>query len=177
LPILEKMTAMNETPPAQDTAAPIDQPPLKGVAKMIADAEKKLREAEETYKREIGLLARMSIIIDSLPDDIADKASIYCGILDFDRLTREQSLRVISTLAAGRWKKSVNDSLPETIDYETQIDGLRVRLWSAGPPDSCRVIEVEEIVPETKIIRRKLVCSDVDREIDTVGRFSNKDTV
>jgi hypothetical protein len=150
---------MNSAELIQDTPEPIEQaPPLKGVAKKIAAANKKLEEAKESHGREIALLLKMASVIDKLPDDIAEKADIYCGLqLDFNNLTREQSLIVISTLRAGKWQKSVNG---ENIDYETQIDGVTVRLWAAGPPDSCRVIEVEEIVPATTITRRRLVCSD-----------------
>ena len=150
---------MNETPPPQDSPAPIEQPPLKGVAKKIAEANKNLEAAKESHAREIELLLKMASMIDKLPDDIADKCSVYCKQIDIDNLTRSESLVVIDTLKAGKWAKSINHSMPDKIDYETTIDGVTVRLWAAGPPNSCRVIEVEEEVPATKIIHRRLVCS------------------
>jgi hypothetical protein len=150
---------MNETTPTNDAPAPIEQPPLKGVAKKIAEANKKLEQAKESHAREIELLLKMSSMIDKLPDEIADKCGVYGAQIDIDNLTRSESLIVIDTLKAGKWSKTVNPSMPDKIDYETAIDGVTVRLWAAGPPDSCRVIEFEEEVPATKIIRRRLVCS------------------
>ena len=79
--------------------------------------------------------------------------------LDFNQLSREESLTVMKALKAGDWTKSANGYDSATIDYNTEINGMKVRLWAAAPPDSCRVIEVEEEVPATKIVRRKLICS------------------
>lgn len=151
---------MNETKPTRDTPALIEQPPLKGVAKKIAEANCRFAESQKSHEREIKLLLKMASVIDMLPDDITKKACIYFGQLDFNQLTREQALSVISTVEAGRWKKSVNESMPDMIDYETTIDGVTVRLWAAGPPDSCRVIEVEEVIQAKTITRRRLVCSE-----------------
>jgi hypothetical protein len=128
------------------------QPPEKPQS-MVA---RKIAEAKARHQAEIALLNRMASIIDSLPEHIAQNCYIFSDYLDFNSLSREQSLEVISTLKAGKWTKSVNQCSPDTIDYLTEINGVKVRLWAAAPPDSCRVIEVEEA---TKIVRRKLICS------------------
>lgn len=143
---------MNETELPPETPAPI-APPLKGVAKKIA-------EARDRHAQEIDLLLRMADIIDKLPDAIADKCHVYMGQLDIDTLTREESLQVIGALHAGKWSKTVNSSMTEKMDYETTINGVKVRLWAAGPPDSCRIVEVEEVIPATKIVHRRLVCTE-----------------
>lgn len=137
------------------TEAPtsIEQSPLKGVAKKIA-------EAKERHAREIELLEKMGSLIDKLPDDIADKCNVYGVQIDIDSLTREQAVSVMGILHAGKWTKNINATQPTAIDYETTIDSVKVRLWAAGPPNSCRVVEFEEELPATKIIRRRLVCSD-----------------
>lgn len=112
------------------------------------------------HRRQVDLLNRASSILNRLPIHLAAKCRVYCEQLDFDGLTREESIEVISELNAGTWKKSVNSCDSTTIDYETAVDGVKIRLWAAAPPDSCRVIEIEEEIPATKIVRRKLVCSE-----------------
>ena len=132
---------------------PPPEKPQSMVARMI-------KEAKARHKVELGMLKKMGELIDSLPEEIASKCCIYNQYLDFNSLSREQSLAIIRTLNAGKWTKTVNDYSPDTIDYNTEINGVKVRLWSAAPPDSCRIIETEEEIPATKIVRRKLVCSD-----------------
>jgi hypothetical protein len=119
----------------------------------------KIQEAKARHKAELDMLYRMAAVIDDLPYCIARKVSIYNDYLDFNGLTREESVTVMLALNAGKWTKSANVCSPDTIDYNAEIDGMKVRLWAAAPPDSCRVIEVEEEVPATKIVRRKLICS------------------
>ena len=156
---------MNETSPIQGAPSPIDQaPPLKGVAKKIAQADKRLAEAKESHAREIELLRRMASIIDQLPDSIADKASLYGEQLDIDHLSRNEAVEAMRILHAGKWDKTINSGLPDMIDYEATIDGVTVRLWAAGPPDSCRVIETEEIIPAMTVKVRRLVCSDKETQ-------------
>ena len=122
---------------------------------------RKIDEARARYTRELTMLMRMADVINSLPEDIAAKCCIYNDYLDFNQLSREESLTVIKALNAGDWTKTPNlyDSERPAIDYNAEINGVKVRLWAAAPPDSCRVIEVEEEVPATKIVRRKLICS------------------
>jgi hypothetical protein len=118
-----------------------------------------IQETKARHVAELELLRSMAGIIDKVPESIALKCSIYKESLDFNNLLRDEALTVITALAAGKWTKEVNLPDPSMVDYNTEIDGKKVRLWAAAPPDSCRVIEVEEIVPETRIVRRKLVCS------------------
>lgn len=119
----------------------------------------KIEEAKARHAAELAMLYRMAEIINSLPVIIAEKCSIFSDYLDFNGLTREETLAVISSLKAGKWVKTANNAFPETIDYNTEIDGMKVRLWAAAPPDSCRIVEFEEEVPATKIVRRKLICT------------------
>jgi len=137
---------------SEPEVAPAPEKPQSMVAR-------KLAEAKERYTRELGMLMRMADVINSLPEHIAEKCCIYNNYLDFNQLSREESLTVMKTLSAGKWTKSPNGYDSATIDYNAEIDGMKVRLWAAAPPDSCRVIEVEEEVPATKIVRRKLICS------------------
>lgn len=127
---------------------------------LVPASVRMIREARERYIREIELLERMAGVIDKVPEAIAAKCCVYCSQIDFNSLTREESIAVMLALGAGQWEKSVNACSPDTIDYTGEVDGVTVRLWAAAPPDSCRVIEVTEELPATKITRRKLICSD-----------------
>lgn len=107
--------------------------------------------------------------LEKLPD-----GAFYSGGLDFDRLPHKDIVQVIRTLG-GKWKKEpVNEN---KITYATEIDGLQVRCWSGEPPPSCKLVEVEEHVPE-KVIpahtvkKTKLVCNPAQKfvQIATEGQ-------
>jgi len=118
---------------------------LVSMANAHIDAIKKLDAAAE-------LLARV-------PEHLIENCYFYgVGQLDFDNLSRDDALAVMRAMHAGQWTKSLNSSRPELIDYEATVDGFKIRLWAAGPPDSCRVIEYDEPVPATTIKRVRLVC-------------------
>ena len=122
---------------------------------------KKIEEMKQRHQREMDGLKPMEAVFNRIPLGLVEKCCFYGTTqIDLDNLTRSESLSVIAAMNAGRWTKSVNPSFPECIDYETIIDGVKVRLWCAAPPDSCRIIEFEEIVPATVVVRRKLVCSE-----------------
>lgn len=83
------------------------------------------------------------------------------GQLDFDHLTHKQVVKVIRVLG-GKWKKTPGTS--DTINYEGMLGDMPVRCYQGQPPPSCRVVEVEELVPEQIIpasVRkvRKIVCA------------------
>jgi len=136
------------------------EPEVAPPEKPMSMVARKIEEAKTRYERELDMLVRMAGVINSLPEHISERCCIYNDYLDFNQLSREESLTIMKTLSAGKWAKSVNNYDSTTIDYNTEIDGIKVRLWAAAPPDSCRVIEVEEEVPATKIIRRKLICNE-----------------
>lgn len=78
----------------------------------------------------------------------------FCGErLDFDRLPHDEVIKVIRTLG-GKWKKDKNDHAEHgktKIDYQSNIGGRTVMCWGGDPPPSCRLVEVEEHVPEQVI--------------------------
>jgi len=92
--------------------------------------------------------------LEQLPD-----GTYYGGKVDFDGLKHEQVIKVVRALG-GKWKKTLNES---RVDYEAEIDGQAVRCWRGQPPPSCRMVEVEEDVPEKiipahKVKKMKMVC-------------------
>lgn len=91
----------------------------------------------------------------------------FCGArLDFDRLEHAEVIKVVRKLG-GKWKKTknVNANATPTIDYEAEVAGVTVRCWGGKPPPSCRLVEVEEDVPEQVIPAHKrktlkMICTD-----------------
>jgi len=124
-------------------------------------------------------------IIDSLNREIATRESlkqfiiwhaarfhglpephIYHHQIDFDNCDREQIVRVVKAFP-GRWDKSPNPSQQTRIDYETEFDGVKIRLWQGEPPPSCKLVEEEIEVPETivpahKVKRVRMVCGETE---------------
>jgi hypothetical protein len=88
----------------------------------------------------------------------------FCGDkLDFDNLPHAEVVKVIRALG-GKWKKTPTHASDNRIDYSAELGPMQVRCYSGEPPPSCRIIEVEELVPERVIpasVRkvRKMVCS------------------
>lgn len=132
--------------------------------------EEKVEQKLEAYRRDldgqleliqnrISNLNHMREVLRKLPPQLLDKAVEYNGQLDIESLSREESVEVLRVLDAGRWEKSQNAGVPGTLDYNGIVNGVKVRLWAAGAPDSCRVVEEEEIIPEQRVIRRKLICT------------------
>lgn len=117
---------------------------------------KKLHEQIAQAQKNVEWLLEHQKVLETLPE-----GEFYSGGLDFDRLPHAETVKVIRALR-GKWKKEpVNEN---KITYETTVDGLQVRCWSGEPPPSCKLVEVEEHIPE-KVIpahtvkKTKLVCS------------------
>jgi len=160
--LLENDRYMNDFQLSEDSLAPIEpDQPRKRVS------VRKIEEALARHRAELELLVAMASIIDLVPDEIADRCSVYCDTLDFNSLSREQTRTMLSCLHAGKWEKSVNASMPDLIDYTGEVDGVKVRLWAAAPPESCRVVEFEEVIPATIIKRRKLICEPAQPQKET----------
>lgn len=85
----------------------------------------------------------------------------FCGeYFDFDYLTHPQTIHLIGCLG-GKWEKTLSSG--GTINYETMLNGVRVRVYSGEPPPSCRVIMEDVVIPaqpERIEKRRKIVCTD-----------------
>lgn len=114
--------------------------------------------------------------LESLP------AGTFCSHgLDFDNLPHDQVIKVIRTLG-GKWNKTKNEyavapdrEKGQSIDYQTKVDGMDVRCYAGAPPPSCRIVEIEEVVPahtipavperfvpETTRKVRKMICTGDD---------------
>lgn len=69
-------------------------------------------------------------------------------------------MEVMKYLSAGKWQRKISSGGSEFIDYETEINGVRVLLYNAAPLGSCRVIEETIEVPAKTITVRKLICAN-----------------
>ncbi len=70
--------------------------------------------------------------------------------IDFDNLPHKEVIKVVRAFG-GKWKKIPSPSKVGRIDYEATIDGVAIRCWQGEPPPSCKLIEVEEHIPEQVI--------------------------
>jgi hypothetical protein len=138
--------------------APLDQVDIREQSKE-EEIETVVSVTRQNLQMRLEKLDEIKEVMRKLPPNIISKCREFNGQLDIDTLTREEAIQVISYLGAGRWNKSVNHNYEAAIDYQGEVNGVQVRLWAAGAPESCRVVEVEETIPEQKVIRRKLICT------------------
>lgn len=118
----------------------------------------------DALERRASKLAKL-VALQSPMESIAAKLPPYLGNvaaseewLQISDCTHEEAAEVMRCLAAGKWERKVSSGSNSKIDYETKIDGVRVFIYCAQPPSSCR-IETEEIeVPAHRKTITKLVC-------------------
>jgi len=112
-------------------------------------------------------LQRANLIITKIPEDLQYKAEIFSNSqIDVNHLEHEEALQVMKALNAGRWERK-ESGVGGKLDYIATIDGWTVRLWAAGPPDTCRVVEEEyEIpaIPASTGIRKRVICAKPSTE-------------
>ena len=124
------------------------------VVKALFDYIEKQQKAERQR--------RADSIISKLPEDLQWRAEVYSDLqIDINSLEHEDALRAMKALTAGRWERK-ESGIGGKLDYITTIDGWTVRLWAAGPPDSCRVVEEEYEIPAVpaKIgTRKRVICA------------------
>lgn len=118
-----------------------------------------LHEQREHARKRLAKCDEAAAILAKLPIHLLDKVYIGSEQIDLDNLSHAQATEAMRALAAGRWERKPNGMTADTLDYAANVDGIAVRLWSAGAPESCRVVEYEETIPAHTVKRRKLVCN------------------
>ncbi len=107
-------------------------------------------------------LKRANLIVSKIPDDLKHAVEIYSDTqIDINNLSHADALRVMKALNAGRWERS-ESGYEGYLDYTAKLDGWTVRLWAAGPPDSCRVVEEEYEIPAVPASvgkRKRVICN------------------
>lgn len=117
-----------------------------------------LKATRDSIAARIALVEKAESVLLRLPANLIEKAMVTSETIDLDRLTHDEVAEAMKYLGAGRWEKKLS-GIDGCIDYTGTVDGQGVRLWAAAPPDTCRIIETEEVVPATTRIVRKLVCA------------------
>jgi hypothetical protein len=84
-----------------------------------------------------------------------------CGwSFDFDNPTREDVVKILQHFP-GKWDKELHDATHINYTSQEQHQGFHVRCYNSPPPPSCKLVEVEELVPaiEARTVKRlKLQC-------------------
>lgn len=105
-------------------------------------------------------------IVASLPDHIKSKCSDYHATqLDIDNLSREEVIECMHALKVGRWTRE-ESGVEGCVDYKSTIGRITIRLYAAGPPDSCRLVEEEYTIPASTGVRKRLICSKPSTIVD-----------
>lgn len=133
----------------------------------IADQVKVLKVRINDAERQIAALNR---IAELLPHIQEAPEAYMGGSLDFNRLPRARVVEVMQGLSAGKWTREACAAVEGTLDYtnETLFPGVKVRLWAAQPPPSCRIVECEELIPEHVVpaqrkIVKKVICEPAEQ--------------
>lgn len=95
-------------------------------------------------------------------EDVPEGATFWNGRLDLNYPKHKETIKLIKTIG-GKFKKEPG-AKENTIDYIGQLDGVPVKVWCGDPPPSCRIVEVEEhiperIVPAHTVKIKKMVCT------------------
>ena len=98
-----------------------------------------------------------------------DKISISSNV-NLQSATREELLTFLK-IFGGKWEKEVNTYRPDTIDYLQKIphpflagNYIYIKATQALPPPSCKIVEVEELVPASIRKVRKMVCPEPTKD-------------
>lgn len=126
----------------------------------IANTLNQLKAEIALKEAQIAVLHRLA---ERLPDD--HNVSISHVGVDIDQpQSRETVTRIMQALGAGSWDKELCGD-DGKVNYITKgfHPIVKVRLWNAPPPASCRIVEeVVEVPAQPATTRkvRKLVCVD-----------------
>jgi len=79
--------------------------------------------------------------------------------LDFDDLPHKEVIKVVREFG-GKWKKTaVQTEQGPRVNYDAEIDGMKIRCCRGQAPPACRIVEVEELVPEQIVPARVIPAS------------------
>ena len=126
-----------------------------------------MNAVDTEIERLVGRIAALNQKVEWLRqhrEKLAEVPKISIGwmdTIDFDNLTHSEVIQVIQALG-GTWSKELNADKTK-VDYTATIDGESVRCWAGEPPPSCRIVQVEEVIPaqpaRTQMVS-KLVCNE-----------------
>lgn len=117
-----------------------------------------LDDAREGAESTLRMVANSSSILSKLSESVLSKCILSTSWLQMSGLTREEVKSTLSILHAGRWEKMPCQEAG-FIDYEGEVDGVRIVLYRAQPPPSCRIETEHVYVPAHNKTVRKLICA------------------
>lgn len=126
------------------------------------EAIKSIDQQIETLTKQRNALLELSAKLEGLDEDI--HVSVCNEHIDFDNPTRTQAVKLMTHLKMGKWRKEVGYSAGK-INYihDGLAPGIKLRMFGAEPPASCRLVEEEVVIPAQPARtekRMKLVCKE-----------------
>lgn len=107
----------------------------------------------ERIDQQIATLQRQKQAVIALGEKLADypheiDISAYGDYVDFNNLNRTETVALITHMKFGKWDKSPS-AYEGKIDYvnQTAIPDVKLRIWGAEPPPSCKLVETEVEIP------------------------------
>ena len=107
-------------------------------------------------------------------EEFFDKNEIHptfgYGTIDFDRPDHTTATKIMRHFKMSRWSKDYDE---DKITYvSAERNGIQLRVWRSAPPDSCKLIAYDEVVPaqmvEAHTVRKfKLQCKG-DAVVETL---------
>lgn len=130
---------------------------------MNIQVKDQIKIARESALNNLSMLNKMEIPLLELAEKFSDTVYVNpFGSSIWIQVDNREDLQYAMTLAP-LWKKEYETNY---IDYLTEVDGIEVRIRASegALPDTCKLVEVEEIIPaneERKVIRKVLRCNEV----------------
>jgi hypothetical protein len=129
-----------------------NQPKITRPETKVSITIKSMRDDIKQRQEVLRWILKHEHIFSELPFE----AKFYGGQVDFDNLTHDKIRLVLKTFKAGKWVKTPMDG--GKVNYETQLDGMRIRCWAGDPPPNCRIVEEVVHIPARTEIVKRLVC-------------------
>lgn len=128
----------------------------------IDEEEKKMLETIAKKRETLRLLQPK---LESFTSDLSLSFGGYGDwtSIDFDYPGRAVTVDLISHIKAGKWDKELS-YVDGKIDYSnTTMCPLKLRIYAAEPPGSCKIIETPVEIPAQPArieMRKKVVCTE-----------------
>jgi hypothetical protein len=126
----------------------------------------RLDAQEKLIAKQRQALIELQLKLEGFPKKLNLSLSGYSPesqSIDFDFPGRAETVELITFLKAGKWDKALSNSEGK-IDYiNKHLISMKLRIYAAEPPGSCKIIETEVEIPAQparKIIRKTLQCTE-----------------
>lgn len=100
-------------------------------------AQNQLAAMRQELNDGLALCDRAENIIARMPEGVITHVCIHRDVMMIYNLEREQVKDLFAALSAGIWKKKINATRSDMVDYTATIDGVPIEIYAA-PPDHRR---------------------------------------